>query len=140
MSVFIDTGIFIAYVNKKDEHHTDATTILEDIMRNRYGVPFTSEYIFNEAVTIALYKANIAKAIDVRDLILGNAERGIPCFMNILSVSRGDFNESWKLFLKYADKKLSFTDCISIELMKKKGIEYIASFDSDFDGIVPRVY
>ena len=40
---------------------------------------------------------------------------------------------------KYADKKLSFTDCSIIELMKNKGIDQLASFDGGFDGIVSRI-
>ena len=37
MSIFIDTGIFIGYINK-------------------YGAAFTSNVVFDEAVTFALYK------------------------------------------------------------------------------------
>jgi len=40
MSIFIDTGIFIAYVNRKDEHHSAATGLLESIMKNKYGAAF----------------------------------------------------------------------------------------------------
>jgi len=42
-------------------------------------------------------------------------------------------------FAKYADNKLSFTDCSIIELMKNKGIDQLASFDGGFDGIVSRI-
>ncbi len=53
----------------------------------------------------------------------------------------GDILEkSWNTFVKYAGKKLSFTDCSTIELMKNKGIEHLASFDSGFDGIVARLW
>ncbi|VVB51205.1 Uncharacterised protein [uncultured archaeon] len=43
MSVFIDTGIFIAYVNKRDERHIPATHIVEEILTNKYGAAFTSD-------------------------------------------------------------------------------------------------
>ncbi|NOR47349.1 MAG: PIN domain-containing protein [Methanosarcinaceae archaeon] len=55
MSIFIDTGIFIAYVNRKDEHHSAATGLLESIMKNKYGAAFTSDFIFNELMTFILY-------------------------------------------------------------------------------------
>jgi len=93
-----------------------AVNLLEGIMRNRYRTPFTSDYIFDEAVTVALYRTkDIRKAIDVGDLIVGNEERGMTRFINILSVSK------------------------SIALIKGREIDYIASFDKDFDGIVNRV-
>jgi predicted nucleic acid-binding protein len=140
MSIFIDTGVFIGYVNEKDKNHDVAVNLLDGIMMNRYRSPFTSDYIFDEAVTVALYRTkDIRKAIDVGDLIVGNEEKGLTRFINILSVSKSIFNEAWKLFLKYPDKMLSFTDCASIALIKGREIDCIASFDKDFEGIVNRV-
>ncbi|MCD6341031.1 MAG: type II toxin-antitoxin system VapC family toxin [Desulfurococcales archaeon] len=140
MSIFIDTGVFVGYINKKDEHHDVAVNLLEDIMRNRYRAPFTSDYIFDEAVTVALYRTgDFRKAIDVGELIIGNKEKEIAQFVNILPVSKIVFNEAWKIFLKYRNKMLSFTDCTSIALIKEREIDYIASFDEDFNGIVNRV-
>lgn len=140
MSIFIDTGVFVGYVNKKDKNHDSAVNLLEGIMRNRYRTSFTSDYIFDEAVTVALYRTkDIRKAINVADLIVGNEEREITRFVNILQVSKSIFNETWKLFLKYPEKMLSFTDCTSIAIIQGREIDYIASFDRDFDGIVNRV-
>jgi len=65
-------------------------------------------------------------------------ELTIP-FLVILRVNTTAFKEAWKLFSRYAEKELSFTDCTSIALMNMKNIENIASFDTDFDGIVPRI-
>ena len=45
----------------------------------------------------------------------------------------------WSLFTEYPERRLSFTDCTSIALMRKRGIDAIASFDRDFDGIIPRI-
>ena len=140
MSIFIDTGVFVAYVNKKDKNHSSAVNLLEDIMRNKFRTSFTSDYIFDEAITVALHRTkDIRKAIDVGELIVGNEEKGIIRFVNIILVSKVVFNEAWKLFLKYPEKMLSFTDCTSIALIKGREIDYVASFDTDFDGIVDRV-
>jgi len=35
MSIFIDTGIFIGYVNKDDAHHAAAYGLIEDIIDNK---------------------------------------------------------------------------------------------------------
>lgn len=94
----------------------------------------------DEAVTYVLYKTgDNRKARNVRDLILGDDEKGLPCFTTLLYVDEEVLQGAWKAFLKYADKKLSFTDCSSIELMRAKGITRIASFDHGYDGIVPRL-
>jgi predicted nucleic acid-binding protein len=141
MSIFIDTGVFIAYVNKKDEHHTSAVHLVEKILKNEYGAPFTSDMVFDETMTFILYKTGeIGKAISVRDLILGNKEKDILRFMTLLFIDMEILDKSWDTFVKYADKKLSLTDCSTMELMKNRGIENLASFDAGFDGIVTRIW
>lgn len=141
MSIFIDTGVFIAYVNKRDEHNTIATHLVKDIMKNKYGAAFTSDMVFDESMTFILYKTgDIGKAISVRDLILGNEEKDIPRSMALIFVDGDILEKSWNTFVKCASKRLSFTDCSTIELMKTRGIEHLASFDGGFDGIVERVW
>jgi len=49
MSVFIDTGVFVAYINKRDSNHDRAVYLLEDIMRGKCGKAYTSDYVFDEA-------------------------------------------------------------------------------------------
>lgn len=140
MSIFIDTGIFIGYVNKDDAHHSAAYDLIEDIIDNKYGAAFISNVVFDEAVTFALYKTgDVKKAIEIRDLVLGNEKEDIQKFMNLLFVDKEVLDKGWKIFVKYAGKKLSFTDCTTIELMNSKDIEYLASFDGGFDGIVQRL-
>lgn len=140
MSVFIDAGIFIAYVNEKDKLHAEASGLITDITENKHGAAFTSNAVFDEAVTFLLYKTgDVRNAARVRDLIIGNKEKDIPQFMNLLFVDKEVLNKGWDIFVKYANKKLSFTDCTTIELMKSRDIEYLASFDGGFDGIVSRI-
>jgi len=140
MSIFIDTGIFIAYVNKKDEYHDTATVLLERIMKNKYGAAFTSDFVFNELMTFILYKTgNINNAVQMRDIILGNENKDVPKFINMLFIDQEILERGWITFTKYADKKLSFTDCTIIELMKHKDIDHLASFDGGFNGIVSRI-
>ena len=140
MSVFIDAGIFIAYINKKDNHHSRAADLIDDIMENKHGAAFTSNEVLDEVVTFLLYKTgDIRNSTRVRDMILGNMEKDISQFMNLLFVDQEMLDMAWKIFVKYANKKLSFTDCTTIELMNSKDIEYLASFDGGFDGIVTRI-
>jgi len=68
-------------------------------------------------------------------LILGD---DLPRFLEIIFVDRVIFNKAWKYFQRY--KELSFTDCTSLALIEEYEIDYIASFDSDFDGIVARIF
>jgi hypothetical protein len=47
--------VFIAYVNRKDEHHTYAVHLVEKILNNEYGAPFTSDMVFDETMTFILF-------------------------------------------------------------------------------------
>lgn len=59
--------------------------------------------------------------------------------LEILRIGIADLWRAWDFFKQYNERKLSFTDYTSIVLIKKYDIHQIASFDSDFDGIVQRV-
>ncbi|MCZ7357778.1 MAG: PIN domain-containing protein [Candidatus Methanoperedens sp.] len=140
MSIFIDAGIYIAYVNEKDKLHSEASDLIDGIMENKHGAAFTSNAVFDEVVTFLLYKTgDVRNASRARDLILGDKEKGMPQFMNLLFVDKEVLNKGWNIFVKYANKKLSFTDCTTIELMNSRDIEHLASFDGGFDGIVARI-
>ena len=137
MSIFVDTGVFVAFHNTKDVNHSKALEIMKNIVTGKLGSAYTSDYIFDEAVTTALVRTKRPEtALTVGKMIQG--ELTTP-FLVILRVNTLAFKEAWKLFSRYAEKGLSFTDCTSIALMSMKNIESIVSFDTDFDGIITRI-
>jgi predicted nucleic acid-binding protein len=137
MSVFMDTGVFVAFHNTRDTNHNRALELLRSIVDGELGTAYTSDYVFDEAVTAALVRTRRPEnALAVGRMILG--ELTAP-FLAILRLDDEAFKEAWRLFPQYAGRGLSFTDCSSITLMRTAGIESIVSFDADFDGIVSRI-
>ncbi len=135
MAVFIDTGIFVAARNRSDVNHERAVYLLKSGLKGEYGALYTSDYIFDEAVTVALVRTGrVEVAIDIGNFILSSGR------LKMLYVDRAVFMDAWRIFNKYAGRGLSFTDATSIAFMRRYGIEYIMSFDSNFDGIVPRIH
>lgn len=135
MSVLIDTGIFIAFHNIKDENHQRATELIREIIDGKHGIAFTTDYIFDEAITTALMRTgNHNIAIKLGENILGVKVK----FVSMIQIDNTSFSSGWELFNKYINKKLSFTDCVSIAVIKNYGLDKIVSFDSDFDGIISR--
>ncbi len=138
MSIFLDTGIFVAFHNKKDENHDRALTIINEVVNGKFGVAYTSDYIFDEAVTVALARTRRSDAaVAVGKMILGELTKP---FTIILKVDNDVFEKSWKIFTDYSRQGLSFTDCTSHTLMRSRNIERIASFDAMFEGIAHRVH
>ena len=137
MTVFLDTGIFVAFHNTRDANHTRALELIRTLVEGEFGTAYTSDYVFDEAVTVALVRTGRPEnAMAVGRMILG--EITAPLLAS-LRVGEDDFKEAWRLFSQHADRGLSFTDCTSIALLRTRRIESIISFDTDFDGIVPRI-
>ena len=135
MTVFIDTGVFVAARNKSDVNHKRAIELLREALQGKYGAIYTSDYIFNEAVTVALIRTGKPEiALDIGNFILSSKK------LKILHVDHTVFIEAWKNFNKYMNKRLSFTDATSITLIERYGIKQIMSFDKHFDGIIPRIH
>jgi predicted nucleic acid-binding protein len=129
--IFVDTSAFLALVNEKDTNHTDAVHFLEKIKEGRIKIRkiITSDYIIDETLTRIRYSVGHQEAVEWgKDILASNVVERFEVGIEI-------FELAWKLFQTYDDKKLSFTDCTSFAIMKKKGIEKAFSFDEDFERI-----
>lgn len=45
LTIILDTGLFYAYFDKKDNHHFDSAALLYHCLEGRFGTPFTSDYV-----------------------------------------------------------------------------------------------
>ena len=137
MSLFLDTGVIVAFANTRDPKHPEALRILDAARRGEWGQVVTSDYVFDETVTLIMARTHRPDAaVRVGEFILGTGPGGRVA--DLAYVSPRVFLRSWALFSRLAARGLSFTDCTSVELVRSLGLDEIASFDGDFDGIVPR--
>lgn len=140
MSVFIDAGVLVAAYNTRDQNHKKANDFIMSAIKGQYGTPYTSDYVFDEAVTLMLARTKKPEfALGLGEFILGNASRGIRSFAQLLRVDEDVFEDAWAVFGKYVAKGLSFTDCTTVSLMNRAKIGVLLSFDHGFDGILKRV-
>lgn len=139
MSAFLDTGVLVAISNLKDKKHREAVELIRRAAQGEYGTIFSSDYIFDETVTLALMRTrDPAIAISAGELLLGNSAKGVPSPVKLLHVDDETFSDSWAIFKRYSGRGLSFTDCTTLALMKRANIDILLSFDRSFDGIVKR--
>ncbi len=130
MSVLIDTSAIIATRNAEDKNHKNAVKFMIPALEGEHGKVFTSDYIFDEAVTLAYTRTGSKKfAYDI-----GRFARARPITMRFIEPV--DFDRAWELYQQYEDKHLSFTDCTNLALMERLDIEAIFTFDSEFKGMV----
>ncbi|MFQ5908554.1 MAG: type II toxin-antitoxin system VapC family toxin [Thermoplasmata archaeon] len=138
MTVFLDTGVLVAYSNQRDQRHDRASALLDEIRTGEYGVPFTSDYIFDEAVTLALMRTGRDDVVlGVGDLILPSSRE--ERFLELIHTSEEDFVEAWSAMRRHVSAGLSFTDWVTVQHVRRREIDRVASFDRRLDAWVPRI-
>jgi len=127
--IFVDTSAFLALVNEKDDNHGAAKRFLDELKRGKVKVKkiITSDYIIDETLTRIRYSVGHKEAVEWGNGILASK------VIDRMEIGGELFELAWDIFTKYEDKKLSFTDCTSFALMKKRGIEKVFAFDGDFE-------
>ena len=137
MTVFLDTGIYVAFHNTRDVNHQRATQLITLILKGEFGAAYTSDYIFDEAVTVVLARTRRHDlALDLGNIILSNKK---PALAELIRVDNAVFQEAWRIFQQIPERNLSFTDCTTIAFVKNMRIDSVLSFDSDFDGLIDRI-
>lgn len=122
ITIFVDTNVFVSYYNSRDVNHEKARKIIADTISNKYGKAFTSDYVFDEAVTVCLIRTkSLEKARELGDYLMKSE-------ISLLKVTETVFRVAWQLF----SSRLSFTDCTNIAFLKTYGIDYIATLDKEF--------
>ncbi len=123
--IFLDTSFLVAYYNKKDEHHKKARRWVEKV-RFKKLVLVISDYVFDELLTVVLVRRGKDFSIQAGRKL----RKDKRIFM--IRVSENIFEEAWKIYEDFKDKKWSFTDCTSYKLIESLGIRKAASFDEHF--------
>ena len=123
--IFVDTGAFIGRYIAKDEHHRLSTSSWSVLEKSKERL-FTSNFVLDETFTLLGRRAGYAFAAARARAILSSSA------IMILRPTKYDEIEAVKLFEKYADQFVSYTDCISFVLMSSNKIERAFTFDSHF--------
>jgi len=123
--IFVDTSFFKALFDEKDDFYKEAVEIFSNIAEQSV-VLVTSNYILDETFTLIRKRRGKDKAREFRDF-LAEATPSIK----IIRVIASDEANVWDWFLlDWSD--LSFTDCVSFAVMKRLGLEKVATFDQHF--------
>jgi predicted nucleic acid-binding protein len=123
--IFLDTSFIVACKIEEDSNHKKSIECLHNLIEKNNEEVITSDYVFDETITVIFGKTNnLEAAIDVGDTLKSAA--------TILKVDGAVFEETWRIFKEQKGTKLNFTDCSIITLMKKERIQSIATFDKEF--------
>jgi predicted nucleic acid-binding protein len=121
--IFVDSGPFLARYLAKDAFHERALEVWPSLTASRL---FTSNHVLAESLTLIGRRASYSIAAECGERLYGS-ER-----LEIIFSDREDETAALRLFRKFADQKVSFTDCVSFALMRQLGIETAFTFDRHF--------
>ncbi len=126
MAIVIDSSVFCAFFNNRDVHHQQSVSLLKEILSQKYGRAFLTDYIFDETVSVALRRGDKNSALDAGRFLLHSE------FL-LAKIDPPLFEEAWAFFQKLDG--FSFTDCTILAFMKAFDIAHVATFDKAFHAI-----
>ena len=123
--IFIDTGAFVARYVERDQYNAEAMACWAEIEKT--AIPcLTSSHVLSEALTLLARRTTHSLAVGRARLIYASNE------IQVIRSTADDEAMALKYFERHANERVSFTDCISFALMKRRGIEQAFTFDADF--------
>ena len=126
MRVFVDTGAWLAFYDRHDQHYASARRIVEHLKTQRASLAL-SDFVLAESVTLIRFRLGHPWAIRFGEAILGSR------LAELFAVDASARRRAWEIFRRYDDQDFSFVDCTSFALMEQLGLKTAFAFDRHFE-------
>lgn len=120
MSLFVDTSIWYAAVDSGDRSNPRAKSILKST-----EPLLTSDHVLVETWTLLHHKLGRS----VAERFWEGLRSGVA---TIEAVGPADLEAAWEMGISWRDQDFSIVDRTSFAVMRRLGIERVASLDEDF--------
>jgi predicted nucleic acid-binding protein len=121
MTIIVDTGVFYALFDRSDIHHLDSLALLTDALEGKFGAPYTTDFVVLESTLLLRGRGGpgMARAL-IKFLNKGR--------ISVMILDEDLYLAALQLFDERAER-LSLCDAASLVLVKKLGIQKLASYD-----------
>ena len=126
--IFIDTSAWVELTLSQEKYFKPVSSYFIKELKEGSAF-FTSDYVLDEAWTRLITHQSFSSAKALREKTK-EAERQKQ--LAIIYIDEILFEESWRLFEKYSDHKLSFTDATSLTVIRQLKLNEILTLDRDF--------
>lgn len=126
ITVFVDTGYFLALAGVGDELNPRAQLWAAAMTRKLSAKLVTTEYVLVEAVNRLSDPLDRPKAIEIIQFVRFDSR------CDFIPASETLFNGGMQLYQQRMDKRWSLTDCVSFHVMAERKIPSVLSFDHHF--------
>jgi predicted nucleic acid-binding protein len=123
VKLLADTSALLALVLADDNHHAAAEQFARNNLRARFVL---TELILGEVVTRLRARAGAARAVAFAEDVL--MSRRYDLVFADTELLRGALTQ----MNRFADKRLSLTDCASFQIIDRLGLDGAFTFDRDF--------
>jgi predicted nucleic acid-binding protein len=124
-AVFADTLYWIALINSRDQWHQRAISVNADLTKARL---ITTDSVLTELANFfAEYGVIMRRKVALGIRAILDDEQ-----VEVLSETRQTFLEGLTLYESRSDKAYSLTDCIAMNVMRKRGITDVLTHDTHF--------
>jgi len=120
MSLFVDTSVWYAAADSSDLGNARAKSTLKS------GEPLlTTDHVLVETWTLLRYRIHRHAAERFWEGLRSGTAAVEP-------VGTADMETAWQIGLQYRDQDFSLVDRTSFAVMRRLGLDRVASFDDDF--------
>lgn len=123
----VDTGILIAMADADDHHHDSAMAIVGGMDRGELPTGHVTNYVLLETLNWIHARKRHQTAVDLHHRLSRSGG------FEIHHAAQADFTAASELF--ETDDGLAFGDATIVAYMQREGIDYLYSFDDDFDAV-----
>jgi predicted nucleic acid-binding protein len=123
----LDTNVLFASASARDEYHDPAREIIRGVDHGELPKAIITNYVTAETLNLTREKLGADAANQLLDRLIEGAH------FEVVHAPKSDFNAAQPLFRRYGE--LSFVDSTITAYMEREDIDYLYSFDSDFDAI-----
>lgn len=124
--IFVDTAAWIALLNRDDDLHAQATTVMQSLQRSHSQL-ITTEFILLE-VADALNRPQLrSKTITFIDRLPSMK------MVQIIPLSHRLWQAGWVLYCQRVDKSWGLTDCTSFIVMQEQHLSVAFTSDKHFE-------
>ena len=125
-ATLLDSSALVALLDPRETRHSDVQQQLSALLSSADAL-FVSSFVIAETYRRLLYKRNVSK-----DVPLGFICDVFSGSFNVVRPIEDDETEAVGILKRFRDQQLSFTDAVSMAIMKRLGLLKVLTLDWHF--------
>lgn len=118
--IFIDSSVFLAFVDRADPNHSRAIAIIEKFAKQGYLLYTSAQNVTDSYVALTREINPAIGQTFLRSLLHSEIEIVFP--------QKSDFLTAYRILKHNRDRQISYKEAINATLMQKRGIDQVFTF------------